>query len=318
MSHEPFETPVVMVVFNRPDLTAQVFARVRAARPKRLFVLADGPRDEVPGDRAKCAETRAIFGRIDWDCRLETDFADRNLGCSTRIQSGLNRVFDEVGEAIVVEDDILPHPAFFRYCAELLARYRDEPRVHAILGTKLPCEPRTAPFSYRFSRLFFCWGWAGWRRAWRGVDQTLSQYPQLAADGWLDRHAKTRAERLFYGSGFDLAHARKIVQWDWAVIFSAYLRGQLFAVPDRNLISNIGWGPEGTQHKNPSHILAGLPAHAMEFPLHHPPVIAADTDSDEKIYDMIGPLTGPRFLRFFRKRLRRVKRNYYVRVQSAG
>jgi len=184
-----------MGVFNRPEPTRRVFARVREARPQRLFVLADGPREQVPEDRAKCAATRAIFDSIDWDCRIETDFSEGNLGCTGRIQSGLDRVFDSVPEAIVIEDDILPHPTFFRYCSELLARYRDEPRVHAICGTKLPCEPRTAPDSYRFSRLFYSWGWAGWRRAWRSVDKTLSEWPRLAAEGWLDRTAQTARSR---------------------------------------------------------------------------------------------------------------------------
>lgn len=318
MSTSALETPVVMAVFNRPDLTRRVFARVREARPKRLFVIADGPRAQVPGDQDKCAQTRAVFESIDWDCRLETDYSECNLGCGDRIQTGLSRVFDTVPEAIVVEDDILPHPSFFPYCAELLARYRDEPKVHAILGTKLPCEPRTAPYSYRFSRLFFSWGWAGFARAWRNVDKTLSAYPRIAGERWLAENTRTETERHFYDDGFAAAQARRIVHWDWAVIFSAFLRGELFAVPDRNLVSNIGWGPEGTQLKNANHILADLPVHAMQFPLTHPPEIAADADSDQKIYDMIGPLTGPRFVRFFRKRARRLKRDYYVAKQAEG
>lgn len=315
---EPLETPVVMVVFNRPELTRRVFARVREARPKRLFVIADGPRTHVPDDQDRCAQTRAVFDGIDWDCRLETEYSECNLGCAERIQSGLSRVFEAVPEAIVIEDDILPHPTFFPYCAELLARYRDEPKVHAILGTKLPCEPRTSPYSYRFSRLFFCWGWAGFARAWKTVDKALAAYPGLRAENWFASNACSERERLFYEDGCAAAHARRIVHWDWAVIFSAYVRGELFAVPDRNLISNIGWGPEGTQLKTANHILADLPSHAMRFPLRHPPEIAADADSDRKIYDLIGPLTGPRFFRFFRKQARRLTRNYYLRRQAAG
>ena len=306
---EPLETPVVMVVFNRPELTRRVFARVREARPKRLFVIADGPRANVPEDQDKCAQTRAVIDGIDWDCTLETDYSECNLGCGERIQTGLSRVFDRVPEAIVVEDDILPHPTFFPYCAELLARYRDEPRVHAILGTKLPCEPPTAPASYRFSRLFFSWGWAGFARAWKTVDKTLATYPSLRAEGRIFDANAGKRERLFYDDGFAAAHDRRIVHWDWAVIFSAYVRRELFAVPGRNLVSNIGWGPEGTQLKNKDHILAELPAFPMEFPLRHPERIEADAEYDRKIYDLIGPLTGPRFVRFFRKKARRLTRD---------
>ena len=311
-------TPVVMVVFNRPDHTRRVFERIREMRPERLFVLADAPRDHVPTDAARAVETRAIVDLVDWNCKVETDFAPRNLGCSGRIFTGLDRVFDEVEQAIVLEDDIIPHPTFFRYCQELLDRYRDNPRVHAITGGKYPCEPRTTPHSYRFSRMFNCWGWAGWRRAWRTVDKSLSTLPQFQAQGWIDRYATSRREVDFYMNGFVQAHARKIEIWDWSVMYSAYLQEQLFVVPDRNLISNIGWGPEATQQKNTNHILANLPVFPLDFPLRHPDFVTPDKASDRAIYDLIGPLTGPRFVRSVRKRLRRRTRNRYVALQAGG
>ncbi|HYM31298.1 MAG TPA: hypothetical protein VEU47_08380 [Candidatus Cybelea sp.] len=317
MSGGRTETPVVMVIFNRPDLARRVMARVREVEPRRLFVLADGARDHVPADKSRIAETRAVVDLVDWDCKVEADFSDRNLGCSGRIVSGLTKVFDAVEDAIVVEDDILPHPNFFRFCDELLPRYRDEPRVHAVTGAKFPCEPRTKPYSYRFSRMFNCWGWAGWRRAWRNVDTTLSSVPQFISERRIEGLAQSRLESLFYLNGFEQAYARKIEPWDWSVMFTAYVRRELFIVPDRNLVANIGWGPEATQHKDSNHILSDLPTFPMEFPLRHPETLAADAEADLGIYDMIGPLTGPRFVRSIRKRLRRRTRERFLREQAA-
>lgn len=308
-------TPVAMVLFNRPDRARQVFARVREARPRKLYLLADGPRPSVPGDGPKCKEVRAIAGDVDWDCEVVTEFSDTNLGCGGRIVSGLDRVFDECETAIVLEDDCLPHPSFFRYCEEALTHFRDDDRVFAVLGGKYPCEPRTLPHSYRFSRMFSPWGWAGWRRAWQSIDFSMAEYPAFKAHGRIESYSRSALETRFFMNGFEQAWTKEIEPWDWAAMFAAYTRRQLTIMPDRNLVSNTGWGAEGTQHKNPRHILANLPAFPMALPLTHPPDVTEDAAMDRRIYSMIGPLAGPRFARSIRKRVRRLQRNYYVRKQ---
>lgn len=308
-------TPVAMVVFNRPDRARQVFARVREARPRKLYLLADGPRPNVPDDVAKCQETRAIAGEVDWDCEVVEEFSDNNLGCGGRVTSGLDRVFDECETAIVVEDDCLPHPTFFRYCEEALTRFRDDDRVFAVLGGKYPCEPRTAPYSYRFGRMFNAWGWAGWRRAWQSIDFSMAEYPAFKSEGRIESFSRSAVETRFFMNGFEQAWTKEIEPWDWAVMFAAYTSRRLTIMPDRNLVSNTGWGAEATQHKNPRHILANLPTFPMDLPLKHPPSVAENAAMDRRIYSMIGPLVGPRFLRSVRKRVRRLQRNYYVRKQ---
>ncbi|MSO64432.1 MAG: glycosyltransferase family 2 protein [Alphaproteobacteria bacterium] len=312
MSSPAFDTPVVMVVFNRPEPTAQVLARVRDVRPRRLYVLADSPRADVPSDPERCAAVRALFDRVDWPCELILDLAPRNLGCGGRVVSGLDRVFSEVDRAIVLEDDCLPHPSFFRYCQETLQYYENDDRVVCVTGTKFPCEPRTLPYSYRFSRMFIGWGWASWRRAWRAIDWTMAAWPAMRDDRRIERSARSAAERRFYVNGFERAFRRDIEPWDWAWALTAYQRGQLYLVPDRNLIANIGWGPDGTQQRNAEHFLANLPTYEMAFPLRHPPVVAEEVESDRKMYAMIGPLVGPRIVRSIRKRLRRLQKRHYL------
>jgi hypothetical protein len=123
------DTAVALIIFRRPELTARVFERIREARPTKLFVIADGPRPGNAEDARLCAETRTMVGDVDWPCEVVHDFADGNLGLKRRIPSGLDRVFEEVTEAIILEDDCLPDPSFFPYCEELLDRYRDDERV---------------------------------------------------------------------------------------------------------------------------------------------------------------------------------------------
>src|SRR5712692_5523584 len=144
-------TPVALIIFNRPETTARVFAEIAKARPSRLLLVADGPRLDHPEDVEKCTATRAIVEQVDWPCEVLTNFSEANLGCKMRPVSGINWVFENVEEAIILEDDCLPHPSFFPFCQELLERYRDDQRVMMIGGTNLLGEWRTGAQNYFFS-----------------------------------------------------------------------------------------------------------------------------------------------------------------------
>ena len=168
------ETPIAFIIYRRPELTAQVFERIREARPRQLFVIADGPRSE--GDWLRCAQARRVVEKIDWPCEVQRNYSKHNQGCRDRVVSGLDWVFARVNEAIVVEDDCLPSPDFFRFCAELLGRYRDSDRVMHICGSNFLVE-RAMPYSYYFSRYGHVWGWATWARAWRHMDVNLRTWP---------------------------------------------------------------------------------------------------------------------------------------------
>ena len=126
MSEISLNTAVAFIIFKRPEETQRVFAEIRKVKPPKLLVVADGSRPDRPGEDLQCAAARAIIDQVDWECEIFRNYADTNLGCRDRISSGLDWVFDTVEEAIIIEDDCLPHPTFFRFAEELLERYRDE------------------------------------------------------------------------------------------------------------------------------------------------------------------------------------------------
>ncbi|MFN6069273.1 MAG: glycosyltransferase family 2 protein, partial [Pseudanabaena sp.] len=109
MNHWQLTTPIALIIFNRPDTTSRVLEVIRQAKPPKLLVIADGARENHPTDRQNCAETRAIIEQVGWDCEVLTNFSDRNLGCRQRVASGLSWVFEQVPEAIILEDDCLAH-----------------------------------------------------------------------------------------------------------------------------------------------------------------------------------------------------------------
>lgn len=286
MSDFTLETPVAFMVFNRPEKTARVFERIREARPKQLLVVADGPRATRPEETQRVAAVRRIIDTVDWDCEVIRNYADENLGCGKRISSGLSWVFNTVEQAIVLEDDCLPHPTFFRFCQEMLQRYAGDTRVMHVCGTSVMPDPAGDPQGYTFSCFNYIWGWASWRRAWQHYDFTLSRWPVFKQRGLLRAVFDAPQDMRYWENIFDLVSAGKMDTWDFQWTFTCWSQGGLCVVPNVNLITNIGFDAEATESKKLSP-LANVPALAAQFPLQHPPFVVRDRRRDQRVQDAI-------------------------------
>lgn len=275
-------------IFNRPELTWRVFERIAQARPPRLLVVADGPREDNEQDRALCAAARDVLQRVDWPCEVLTEFSARNLGCRKRLSSGLDWVFSKVPEAIILEDDVLPDPSFFPFCAELLARYRNDERVHMIRGSNFLQGYRFSSSSYYFSRFFHIWGWASWARAWKHYDVDMSQWPERRDSGWLEDILSAPMVGLVRQI-FDETWSGKLPTWEFQWEFAGWLRGAMAIAPWNNLVTNIGFDPSGTHMKNRAHPYANLPTAPMKFPLRHPARAAIHRQADSQEWDHAFP-----------------------------
>jgi len=271
-------TPVAFLIFNRPDTTARVFEVIRQAKPPKLLVVADGARVDQLGESEKCAATRAIINQIDWKCEVLTNYSDVNLGCRKRVSSGLDWVFEQVEEAIILEDDCLPHPTFFRYCQELLEKYRDDEHMMMISGDNFQFGRNSTEYSYYFSRYGHVWGWASWRRAWTNYDDSMQIWPELKNNGWLSKvlgndQVVSYWSRIFQGvyDGFDT--------WDYIWLFTLWANNGLTILPHDNLVSNIGFG-SGTHTTMSNSPFANMSVRSMNFPLKHPLGINRNSQAD--------------------------------------
>jgi hypothetical protein len=288
MGRTGFPVPIVFVIFNRPDTTSRVFEAIRQLRPATLLIIADGPRREHPDDSQKCAATRRIVEQIDWKTEVLHTYAEENLGCGLRLASGITWAFQQVEEAIILEDDCLPHPSFFPYCAALLEHYRNDQRIMHISGSNFQFERRSSSFSYYFSRFAHVWGWASWRRAWQHFDYNMTCWPEVRQSAllqnWLGRWNIVRKWRksfdYFYGPG-------KRATWDYQWQLACWLQHALSIVPATNLVANIGFNAQATHTNQPSPF-AAMPVHALTFPLQHPPYLirnhSADSFTEKTLY----------------------------------
>ncbi len=279
-------TPVALVFFKRPDTLARVLNVVRQVRPSTLFVIADGPRADHPDDALAVTNARALIEQIDWDCEIHKNYAETNLGNKRRVESGLDWVFAHTDRAIILEDDCVPHPTFFRFCAELLERYVDEPRVMGISGNNFQA-PGDSPYSYHFSRYPLVWGWATWRRAWAHDDPDMRAWQSLRSGGWLSTQFDNVLAMRYWDYHFQQTSERRHT-WDYAWFYSTLLHNGLHIMPRVNLVSNIGFAPDAFNTRNVNDAHANVPALPMEFPLHHPPAVerhlAADIMTEETVH----------------------------------
>ncbi len=275
------DTPVVLVVFNRAETTRRVLAQIRAARPRQLFIVADGPRANRPDDAERCAAVRALIdGEIDWACDVRRNVAESNLGCARRVSSGLDWVFSHVEEAIILEDDCLPDETFFPFCAELLGRYREKQRVAQIAGCSFQKSGLLEGPSYYFSRYPHCWGWATWRRAWQYYDYGMQSWRSSRGESWLAGQFEHVSERQFWVERLDATARNQIDSWAYRWTSAVWARGDLSVLPYQNLVVNIGFGGDATHPQTLSEA-ATPPVVPLAFPLVHPVSINRDVTADE-------------------------------------
>ena len=264
------KTPIAFIIFKRPDTTEKVFELIRQVKPPKLLVVADGARPDIPGEAEKCAATRAIIDRVDWDCEVLKNYSATNLGCGKRVSSGLDWVFQNVEEAIILEDDCLPDPTFFRFCEELLEKYRHDRRVMMISGTNVLCKWKSDQQSYHFSNYTTIWGWASWRRAWNFYDYEMKLWSNPEIKNRVKNALGNEELYLHRKKAFDEIIAGNLNTWDLQWLFTRLVNSGLSIVPSVNLISNIGFNYEGTHATDSSDKRANLPTFPVDFPLEQP------------------------------------------------
>lgn len=280
-------TPIAFIIFNRPDTTKKVFERIRQAKPKQLFIIADGPRQNKPGEDIKCFETRALTNNIDWDCEVLRNYSEINLGCRKRVSSGIDWLFENVEEAIILEDDCLPHPSFFKFCKTMLTLYKNNEKVMMISGDCLIDKLKLPNTSYYFSNYTHIWGWATWKRAWQHYDVNMKQWSSISKNNFLKNFSTSKTAITYWKFLFDETFEGTINTWDYQWFFCIKLNNGITIIPTVNLVSNIGFGIDSTHTKDFRDIGNQVPLEEIKFPLKHPENVEINNSVDryeEKIY----------------------------------
>lgn len=269
---------------------------MRAVRPTQVFFAVDGPRAGTPTDAEAVVSVQQMAQRLDWGCDVRTLFRERNLGCKLAVSQAISWFFSEVDEGIIVEDDCVAHPSFFRFAAELLEHYRDDERVAMVSGDNFQKGRRRTQYSYYFSRYTHIWGWATWRRAWTWYDHAMSAWPEMRDGGWLHDMLGDREAVAYWTRIFDDTHGERNTSWGYRWTFAAWCNSALTILPSANLVSNIGFGEQATHTLRHDNATAALALEEMRFPLRHPPYVVRDAQADDfsqrRLFSAPGLLRG--------------------------
>lgn len=292
------QAAILFLVFRRPDLTSRVWKAIRAAAPRRVYVACDGPRPDRPDDAAAVAAVRSVIDDDSDDLDVVRLYRRDNLGCGRAVSSAISWFFDAEPEGIILEDDCLPDPSFFPYCAELLSRYRDDSNVMQIAGFNPVADCYSPHTDYVFTQYGWQWGWASWRRAWRHFDLEMTAWPDFKRDG-LHRGTNFVSARIRH---FDETYMRKIDTWDYQWAFAMASRWGLSAVPRVSLVQNIGLGGGTHYRESSTGPQATAEAGTLGGPLKHCDFIVPDPRYEAEILRRFAPSPSLRQLagKYFR------------------
>lgn len=278
------DTPLLLIAWRRPHTLRQVINAIRPLAPSRIFVACDGPNLQRSGEAEKVAATRAVIeSDIDWSCHIERLYSDVNQGCRVGVSRAITWFFEQVVEGIILEDDCVPHPDFFPYCTTLLERYRYDTRVWCISGNNFQNGQWRGDGSYYFSRYMHCWGWASWRRCWNLYDADLNYWPHLRGSGLLKTIFDDPHERQYWTSIWNKLLLRgEPDSWAYRWCFTCFINGGLTALPNCNLISNVGFGEDAT-HTTGTAVDTSL-GNGID-PTLHPSFVIRDSLADSYTFD---------------------------------
>ena len=279
MSDYIAQSPILFLIFNRPDVTLRVFEEIRRAQPKKFYIAADGPRSERPDERILCEKAREILDKIDWHCDVHTLLREQNLGCKDAISSAITWFFEQEEEGIILEDDCLPSNSFFRYCDTLLEKYRFDTRIRHIAGSSHQLGRKWGNDSIYFANQTHVWGWATWRRVWKDYDKNLERYQEDEVAAQLANIFTDHFVIQTWEYIFRQLKAGKIDTWDYQLAIINYFNNGLSINPNANLISNIGFRDDATHTTGVQSPYANLPVENIDeitYPKYILPEKAAD------------------------------------------
>jgi acetyltransferase-like isoleucine patch superfamily enzyme len=293
-----FDTPILYLIFNRPDLTKITFPSICKIKPKFIFIAADGPRIGNNNDEINCKLVREyVLAKIDWDCEVHTLFRDQNLGCGKAVSSAITWFFDHVDNGIILEDDCVPNQSFFKFCEVLLDKHKHNDKIMHISGNSF-LSNYTGNNSYYFSKFPFIWGWATWKRAWNKYNYMYHHLGNVERNQIIDKNFENPLIAKYWKITFENHLKENInITWDYQWFFSIWKANGIVILPKFNLVRNIGFGRDAT-HTNIDYTnLHNYISKDLKFPLNHP----------NKIEKSI-KFENSNFERYFKKRVALIKK----------
>lgn len=293
MEKAQIDVAVLLLFFNNPERLKKVFEQVKKAKPTKLFLYQDGPR-EGREDEAGITACREIVEDLDWECEVHRWYQEKNLGCDPSEFLSQKWAFSFVDKCVILEDDDVPSVSFFMFCKELLDRYEDDERIGMIAGMNHEEITEDVTDDYFFTTNVSIWGWATWKRV---VEQWDEKYT-FTQNQEIMNHLRNKLKAMKYRRDFlpllDRHVHKGIAYYETILMSYMLLSNSLSIVPTKNMITNIGMDA-GTHSftqfdELPPNMrkLYTLKRYEMERIEKHPQYVIENIGFKNRIYRMMG------------------------------
>lgn len=220
----------------------RVLERLKECGVSQLYISGDGAKNQK--DRLLTSEVQDAVSEFEFII-IKKRFSDKNQGCKVAVLNGINWFFKHVEQGIILEDDCLPSPYLFNFCDDLLNIYRNEDRVKMIGGNN-PLGTWEVNGSHFFSRVGHIWGWATWKDRWQAFDPDLPGFNEFTSGLGFEKAFGPTALADFRKRQTQDSVNGKIDTWDYQWNAHILMEGGLAAIPNHNLVENIGFDESGT------------------------------------------------------------------------
>ena len=272
MIKDSYNIAILLIIYDRDFYLAKLAKTLNEIKPQKIYIAADG--SDLLENQEKCEITRKkIEELITWDCTIKKKYRNQNVGCKININEGLDWFFSCEEMGIILEDDCDPSKSFFKFCKELLIKYKNTENIKMISGNfyyEKKIMNKQSENSYFFSKRPGTHGWATWRRAWNQNNQNMTGWNRFVDFLWLLKYFNFNLVKshYFYKKLND-SYLNKIKSWDYQLLYSIWKNNGLIIKPYKHLCKHIGWGNEATHSKHKD-TFPDLIKRDISFPLAHP------------------------------------------------
>ena len=233
--------PILLIVFNRPELTERLLGRLKKCKVQHLFVAIDGPRINNVSDAQNCVQVLSQVKSIDWVDHLSILQQPSNLGCGKAVSSAINWFFAHNEKGIILEDDCLPSQTFFSFCEKALLEFHDNEKIWHIDGSNF--NPHSSNILFEYSKFPLIWGWATWKNRWEKYQYQFNpeSAKKIIANQFIDYF-----QRKYWENRLNDFFINKVDTWDYQWMLTIWKHGGIVVRPPVNCIKNTGFGENGT------------------------------------------------------------------------
>ncbi|MCI8596985.1 MAG: hypothetical protein HFJ10_00845 [Lachnospiraceae bacterium] len=232
---------IALFIYDRPQCTKKVLESLKRNCIRELYVFQDGIGDKT--NKTGWEQNVNLIENINW-CEVHYKKNEQKASSlDKQIITGINRVFEQKEEIIVIEDDCIISNdtiAFFEKCFEI---YRYNKRIISIDAYLEPIEvPEEYEMSVIASGAPSSWGWGTWKDRWLGFQKDFAIIKHIGD--------AMKYNKMFDTCGYPikkiLTDYSLLSTWDFWWSLYVLLKEGISIRPIYNKVYNIGFANPGT------------------------------------------------------------------------